>query len=51
MEQKKAEKVPLRKGWVPKIIVGAQRHPETEIDAPLGGLVSLWVGSPDSVPG
>jgi len=33
--------VPLRKGRVPKIIVGARGHPETYVDPPLGGLVSL----------
>ena len=36
--KKKAEKVPL---WVPKIILGAQEHPETQINPPLRGLVSL----------
>ena len=53
-EQKKTEKVPLRKGWIPKIIVGAQEHPETYVDPPLGGLVSqrsaawtpFWVHPP-----
>jgi len=40
-EQKKNEKVPLRKGRVPKIIVGARGHPETYVDPPLGGLMSL----------
>ena len=39
-EQKKTEKVPLQKGQVPKIIEGAQEHPETYVDPPLRGLMS-----------